>query len=182
LAITKKLVQAMGGEVGVSSSPGVGSRFWFTVQLRKGPAYAQQVLEDGCEDLLARLLSAYRGKRVLLAEDDEFNLEIGKFLLQDGGLEVDLAEDGMQALEMARGAHYDVILMDMQMPRMDGLDATRHIRLLPNGATVPIVAMTANAFSEQRDQCLAAGMNDFITKPVEPRLLYKTLLHWLEKR
>jgi PAS domain S-box-containing protein len=179
LAITKKLAQAMGGDVGASSTPGVGSTFWFTTRLRKGPTFAAQVQEDTTEELVARLLRWHRGKNVLLAEDDEFNREIGRVLMQDCGIEVDLAENGLQALEMVRSRNYDLVLMDMQMPLMDGLEATRLIRLLPVCASVPIVAMTANAFSEQRDQCLAAGMNDFITKPVEPRVLYKSLLRLL---
>ena len=179
LAITKKLAQAMGGDVGVSSTPGLGSRFWFTARLRKGPAFEATTPDDSNADALAHLLRLHRGKRVLLAEDDDIIREIGKIMLEDCGMNVDIAEDGLQALEMVQKQPYDVLLMDMQMPHLDGPDATRRIRLLPHGATVPIVAMTANAFAEDREQCLAAGMNDFITKPVVPRVLHKTLLRWL---
>jgi PAS domain S-box-containing protein len=182
LAITKKLAQAMGGEVGVHSTPGQGSTFWFNAQFRKGPAFVLDMHELQPEALAQRLRQQHAGKRVLLAEDDAFNREIGLVMLEDTGLRVDLAEDGQQALEMARSQHYDLILMDMQMPRLDGLDATRQMRQLAQCASLPIVAMTANAFSDDRARCLEAGMNDFITKPVEPRLLYQTLLRWLGGR
>jgi CheY-like chemotaxis protein len=179
LAITKKLAQAMGGAVGASSAPAVGSCFWFTAWLRKGPSFVPDTQEASTGELVRQLLQTHGGKSVLLAEDDAFNREIGKILLEDVCLEVDLAEDGLQAVAMARERSYALILMDMQMPYLDGLDATRQIRKLPASAHMPIVAMTANAFSEDRAQCLDAGMDDFITKPVEPRVLYKTLLRWL---
>lgn len=102
-------------------------------------------------------------------------------LLEDVGLQVDLAEDGRQAVEKARSGSYAVILMDMQMPVLDGLGATRQIRQLPDCAALPILALTANAFAENRDQCFEAGMDDFISKPVAPEDLYETLLKWLEQ-
>ena len=181
LAITKKLAEAMGGEVGASSAPGEGSNFWFTALLKKGEAFVPDPWEPGTAELAELLLSTRRGKRILLAEDDDFNREIGKILLMDIGMEVDLAEDGVQALSMVQANRYDLVLMDMQMPQMDGLDATRAIRALAQGADLPIVALTANAFSEDRARCMDAGMNDFLTKPLEPRVLYKVLLRWLSE-
>ena len=102
-------------------------------------------------------------------------------LLEDVGLTVDIAEDGREAVTKARAGSYAAILMDMQMPVLDGLDATRQIRQLPGCKSTPILAMTANAFAENKDQCFAAGMDDFIAKPVIPEVLYECLLKWLEK-
>ena len=128
------------------------------------------------ERALARLC---RGLRVLLAEDDPVSQEVTGGLLDAVGLAVDLAGDGARAVELAAGTRYAAILMDMQMPRLDGVEAARTIRAAPWGRAVPIIAMTANAFAEDRERCLAVGMNDFITKPVDPGTLYGSLLRWL---
>ena len=180
LAITKRLVAAMGGTVGVQSEVGTGSTFWFTARLKKGVVPAGEGPEEARADAEVQLKTRFVGLSVLLAEDDDFNREIGTMLLEDVGLVVDVAEDGQAALEMATGKTYDLILMDMQMPRMDGLEATRQIR--KTSAGVPIVAMTANAFAEDRLRCLEAGMNDFLTKPVDPAVLYQVLLRQLARR
>ena len=132
-------------------------------------------------DSETQLRERYAGHRVLLVEDNLINQELAKALLNAVGLVVETAEDGVQAVELALSRPYDLILMDMQMPRMDGLAATRAIR--ESAATsVPIIAMTANAFNEERSACLKAGMNAHLAKPVDPELLYATLLQWLAQR
>jgi signal transduction histidine kinase len=186
LVISKRLVELMGGQIGMESTPATGSTFWFEVPLNKGrltavpPAPAVDATDAG-----TRLRMGHAGARILLAEDEPITREISLDMLVTAGLVVDLAEDGAQALALARTKRYALILMDMQMPDLNGVEAARAIRSLgaasPN-ATTPILAMTANAFDEDRQVCLDAGMNDHISKPVYPQKLYETLLGWLEKR
>ena len=180
LAISKRLAQMMGGTMGVESAVGQGSTFWFTVRLDKAVDTVLQETLNATESPESLLRRKFSGTRVLLVEDEPINQEVSRHLLEEVGLQVDLAQDGLQALEMAGQNRYALIMMDIQMPNLNGIDATRAIRLLPKHGDVPILAMTANAYDEDRKACIAAGMNDHISKPVAPEALFKTLLKWME--
>jgi CheY-like chemotaxis protein len=187
LAISKRLAELMGGEVGVSSRPGEGATFWFTACVGVAePADAALTPEQRSRAVLA-LLAPVRGARVLLVEDNELNRELAVDLLERAGLVVESAEDGGRAVAMVASARasarpYDVVLMDMQMPVMDGLAATRAIRADDGQDAEPILAMTANAMSSDRALCLAAGMDDVVLKPVDPEQLMRTLARWIRPR
>jgi PAS domain S-box-containing protein len=182
LAITRRLAQLMGGDAGAEGVLGEGSTFWITVCLKKvDEEIADAALAPG-GDVVAQLKENHAGARILVVEDNEINRLVAEEILGNAGLACTLANDGEEAVAIVRQAApgtHSLILMDMQMPRMDGLTATALIRQLDAGRDVPIVAMTANAFSEDEERCLAAGMNDFVAKPVDPDRLYRTLLKWL---
>ena len=182
LVISKKIAELMRGKAGVTSTPSQGSTFWFTAVLQKTQDTVKQATRAGNETAEQMILRKHAGKRILLVEDEPMNREVTQMLLEDAGLTVDLAEDGREAVEKARSGSYAVILMDMQMPEMDGLDATRNIRQLAEHRTTPILALTANAFAENKDRCFAASMDDFLTKPVNPEILYTRLLTWFEQQ
>ena len=177
LAISKRLVETMGGEVGVASTPGEGSTFWFSASFEAAPVDASAPRQSKGA---VRERPMVGERRLLVVEDNLINQEVAMQQLRDLGYRVDVAANGREALERVGSARYDLILMDMQMPQMDGLAATRAIRALPGDAgAMPIIAMTANAFAEDRARCLAAGMNDHIAKPVDPSTLEAMVARWL---
>jgi PAS domain S-box-containing protein len=181
LVITRKIARLMDGDAGATSVLGQGSRFWFTARLRElddqlgAPG---QTTTLSAADILSR---DYPGRRILLADDDPFNREIVRFFLEEVSQQVDTAPDGSAAVELARGNRYDLILLDIRMPNMTGLEATRHIRALPNAERVPIIAVTGDVFAEDRATWHAAGMDDLIAKPIRPDELFGLLLKWLRR-
>ena len=161
LAISKRLVEAMGGSIGVDSKEGAGSVFWFEVPFAEGDAIQSEVSGD-------ELTATPAPRRILVAEDVELNRDLIRTVLERDGHDVVFAWNGRQAVELVRQFSFDLILMDVQMPLMDGIEATRQIRELDGpGADVPIVALTANVMAAEQDKCLKAGMNDVLLKPIE---------------
>ena len=180
LAITRRLAELMGGESGASSTPGEGSLFWLTARLERGRGIMPSAPLASRRNAEPLLRERYRGVRVLLAEDNEINREVALELLHSVGFDVDTAENGYEAVDKAKRTDYALILMDVQMPQMDGLEAAREIRHLPGWEKRPIIAMTANAFNDDRHRCEDAGMNDFVVKPVDTAHFFETLLQWLD--
>ena len=178
LAIVRQLARLMGGEAGAQSTLGSGSTFWFTARLRKEtrPEVARIFKATSPE---AALLRDHASARVLLVDDDPVNREIAVAILHTVFDRVDVAREGNEAVRMAGLRPYDLILMDMQMPGIGGLEATRRIRMQPGGTDSVIVALTANAFAEDKAACFAAGMDEFLSKPVKVEALFETLLRGL---
>ena len=181
LAITRRLALLMAGDTGVASQPGRGSTFWFTAALRIGQPEAKAAPADAALDAEAILRRDYAGRRILLVEDDDVNRTIARAYLEQIDQVVVEAGDGVEAVKLATAGPFDLILMDVQMPLVDGYQATARIRKLSQHARTPIVAITANAFADDREACLQAGMDDFIAKPFDPASLYATVLTWLRR-
>ena len=175
LTITKRIVQLMGGETGVVSTPGQGSTFWFTCRLGKGEKTEIIHTAESAEVVLAR---DYRGRKILVVEDERINQIVIGTMLEAVGLAVEMANNGREALDKIRQTDYDIVLMDVQMPELDGLQTTRELRALPDNKNLVIIALTANAFDDDREKCLAAGMNDFIAKPFNPANVFEKLVGW----
>lgn len=179
LVITRRLAQRMGGDAGATSDCGSGSTFWFTARVHHGTPLETVQGESPHIDPQAELLGRHAGKRILVADDDPFNREIALEMFDGLGLNIDAVSNGKEAVAAVQNQRYDLVLMDVQMPVMDGLAATRVLRTLPDHAHMPVLAMTANVFAEDRRACLEAGMNDVVPKPIEPEDLYFALLKWL---
>ncbi len=185
LAINRYLARAMGGEVGLQSTPGVGSLFWFTARLPLAPASiapARAPAADfGAAQAEAMLRGVLAGARLLVVDDNEVNRIVARAQLDAVGIAVDEAADGAQAVEMAGRGHYDLILMDVHMPVLDGIEAARRIRRLDACRETPIIALTADAFESERQRCLEAGMSDHLAKPLQAARLYTALAQWLAR-
>ncbi|TAN44107.1 MAG: PAS domain S-box protein [Nitrospirae bacterium] len=182
LSISKKLVEMMGGSISVDSEYGKGSLFSFTA--RFGRVKDEDIkISEARSTGAAEQLSVLQGSRVLLAEDHLINRQVALEILKNAGVTVDVASNGRNAVEMAlSGETYDAVLMDIQMPEMDGYEATRRIREKKTAEELPIIAMTAHAFAEERERCLSAGMNAHIAKPIDLNVLYETLSRWIHKK
>jgi signal transduction histidine kinase/CheY-like chemotaxis protein len=182
LIISKQLIEQMGGSIEVSSKPGIGSTFSFNVLL--GATDLNTIrnfqIRRHRTSIDIGKLARLQGRRVLLVEDNEINRIVAIELLEQAQLTVDIAENGELALEKLRHNDYDCVLMDVQMPVMDGYQATRLLRQIPACRDIPVIAMTANVMNGDHQHCLAAGMNDFIGKPILPATLYEALLKWIK--
>jgi CheY-like chemotaxis protein/HPt (histidine-containing phosphotransfer) domain-containing protein len=176
LAICKRLVELMGGTIGVNSLPDRGSTFWFELSLEEAPvdALPKEILTDSVD-----LTKALDGKHVLLVEDNRLNQEVALQFLHRAGISATVANDGLEALEKLEHERFDAVLMDCQMPVMDGYEATRRLRADRRFANLPVLAMTANALVGDRERCIEAGMSDYLTKPLVAAHFYRMLARWL---
>lgn len=181
LYLVKEIARLMGGEAGVVSDLGQGSTFWFTAWLGVEEIKQPNVSDDYELDVFTLLKRDFAGVRLLVAEDDAMNAEAIIDLLEEAGLRPELALDGAQAVQMAIERDYRLMLLDLQMPKINGLEATRQIRGTLSSARLPIIAITGNAFAENRAYCLAAGMDDFAAKPIDPPALLALVLRWLRR-
>jgi signal transduction histidine kinase/CheY-like chemotaxis protein/HPt (histidine-containing phosphotransfer) domain-containing protein len=178
LVISKQLVELMGGTVGVESAPGAGSTFWFSVRLGKGVSFMQAAIDPVRREVLDEIAGAC----ILLVEDNVFSQQVGQELLEEARATVVIANNGKEAIDLMLRQRFDCVLMDLQMPVMDGFETTRMIRSDPRLRDAVVIAMTANAGVDDQANAFAAGMNEFVSKPTSPNLLLEVIAAWLRKR
>ena len=185
LAIAKQLAELMGGTIGVNSETGQGAEFWFTACFKRASAATAEPTTATAETRLSahkQTLTETSSKRILIADDDEFNRKVATGMLKKLGYAADAVASGQAALEALQFQSYDLVMMDVEMPIMDGFETTRRLRDPASGVSnpqLPVIALTAHAMGEHKDQCLAAGMDDYLTKPIDPQVLTTTLAAWL---
>jgi CheY-like chemotaxis protein len=177
LAICKRLMEMMDGRIWVESELGRGSDFRFSMRLARGEQTAADPAARDHASAAAR--ARLKGARVLVVEDNAFNQQVVGDILEAAGVTVTIAGNGRDALASLSRDSHDLVLMDVHMPEMDGYEATRAIRAIPGLAGLPVVAMTADATAQERDRCLAAGMNDFLSKPIDLEAFFRTLAKWM---
>ena len=174
LAISRRLISLMGGDMDLESQPGVGSRFWFRLPLRTAD-------DEGLSDWEPLEDLAELKPHILLVEDSPANRAVASAILERAGCEITAVDNGLEAIASVERTRFDLVLMDVSMPEMDGLEATRRIRDQGfHSPRLPIIAMTANAFSGDRDRCIAAGMNDYVPKPFSREQLLASVRRWTE--
>ena len=176
LAISRRLVDMMGGRIGVDSEPGRGSSFHFTLAFGR----AQGPVPERGPKPVAPSVGLARGVRILLVEDNVINQQVAREILEGAGVSVIIAGNGREALEALEQGRFDGVLMDVQMPEMDGIEATRALRRADRFDDLPVIAMTANAMAGDRERCLEAGMNDYVSKPIDPNELFRVLERWVK--
>lgn len=183
LVISKNLIEMMGGMISVSSNPGQGSSFRFTALFKPVKKMVEsKIMSTMIEDQYKAAIDKLNGLRALLVEDNIMNQQVAKTLLSRNGVEVDLAEDGLQAVDMVQQGSYDFVLMDCQMPIMDGYQATLHIRQIPELNNLPIIALTANVMTEDVKRIVEVGMDDYIPKPVDVRKMFITIANCVSRK
>jgi CheY-like chemotaxis protein/two-component sensor histidine kinase len=179
LAISKRLTEMMDGEIWCDSEPGQGSTFSFTARFKLADQTSQPEIISDEASSETELVKSILGAAILLVEDNEINQMVASELLQNAGFKVSIANNGREALEIIQKEKFDLVFMDIQMPEMDGLSATREIRKIERLKSIPIIAMTANAMSGDREESLMAGMNDHVNKPIDVTACFKTMLKWI---
>ncbi|CAN5258086.1 hypothetical protein BH23BAC1_BH23BAC1_18480 [soil metagenome] len=180
LAISKELCQLMGGDIGVTSRSGKGSTFWFTFIAEALPGFFEEI-KPSDTDLDLKKDFALNNPKILLVDDNHVNRQVSGAILEKAGCEVDLAVDGIQAVEKVKENKYDLIIMDIQMPKMDGVTATRLIKKMKLNFQPPVLAMTAYSMKDDEQKFIDAGLDDYIAKPVRGNILLKKVQHWLHK-